>query len=142
MKKLSRLLALTLVLLLLTTLVSCGAPKKDVNKALSSLKSKGYVAVHDTLILPGLFKLDGYELNSAVSASKETTDKNGNKTKEFVGIYYFADKQSAKEAMAAIEYYAGEDKADTSSTDKNWIAPKRAGNIIYYGTKAAVKAAR
>ena len=143
MKKFVRILALCLAALMLTvSLVACGAPAKDPDKAIEALEKDGYKAVKDDKLLPGIFKIAGYSLDAVVSASKVETDKDGNKSIEHVTIYYFADKENAKKAMAEVEKYASDDKEAEETEDSNWIAPKQSGSIVYYGTKAAVKAAK
>lgn len=143
MKKFVRILALCLATLMLTvSFVACGAPAKDPDKAIKALEEEGYSAAKDANIVPGIFKIAGYSLDAVVSASKLVTDKDGNKSLEHVTIYYFADKENAKKAMAEVEKYAQDDKEAEETADSNWIAPKQSGSIIYYGTKAAVKAAK
>ena len=142
MKKFVRILTLMLAaLMLLLTLASC-APAKDADKAVEALKKDGYLADQDTRILPAIFKLAGYSLSSVVTATKTETDKDGNKTVEFVCIYYFADKDNAEKALAEVEKYADEDKESEDTKEDNWVAPKRSGSMVYYGTKAAIKAAK
>ena len=142
MKKFVRILSVVLVaLMLLVTLTACAAPSKNAEKAIKSLEKSGYTVVHDTKVLPGIFTFAGYDLTSVVTASKTVTDKNGEKKIEFLSIYYFADKETAEKALEKVETYASEDKAEDNTAESRWVAPTRSGNIVYYGTKAAVKAA-
>lgn len=143
MKKFVRILALTLTALILTvSLASCFGPAKDPEKAVESLKGDGYTATLDTRVQPALFMIAGFKLDAVVSASKIDTDKDGNKTVEHVTVYYFADKDNAAKAMAEVEKYANEDKESEDAKDSTWVGPKQSGKIIYYGTKAGVKAAK
>ena len=144
MKKFVRILALCLAALMLTvSLVACTAPAKNPDKAVEALEKNGYSAKKfDSGLSLAAFKALGYDLTAIVSASNLTTDDADNPIIEHVTIYYFADKENAKKAMAEVEKYANDDKEAEETEDSNWIAPKQSGSIIYYGTKAAVKAAK
>ncbi len=143
MKKLVRILSLCLAtLMLLTALVSCGAPAKDPDKAVAALEEAEFSATKDTKIQPAALALLGYKVDAVVSGSKSTTNDDGDLIIDYVIIYYFTDKENAKKAMTEIEKLANEDKEAKDSTDSKWVAPTRSGSIVYYGTKAAVKAAK
>jgi len=143
MKKLVRILTLCLAtLMLLTALVSCGAPAKDPDKAVAALEEAEFSTTKDTKIQPAALALLGYKVDAVVSGSKSTTNDDGDIIIDYVIIYYFTDKENAKNAMAEIEKRANEDKEAEESTSSQWVAPTRSGSIIYYGTKAAVKAAK
>ena len=142
MKKFARILALCLAALLLTvSLVACAVPAKDPDKALAALEEADYIVGKDTRILPAAFALAGYKLDAVVSGSTLVEDKEGDLMIEHVTIYYFADAENAKKAMEEVKKYADEDKEE-SDEGTTWVAPKRVGNMIYYGTKAGVKAAK
>ena len=143
MKKLVRILSLSLAaLMLLLTLVACGAPAKDPAKAEAALEEAGYTVSSDTRIIPAIFKVAGYNLTSVLSASKIVTDDEGNKKVEYISVYYFTDKENAEKALAKVEEYATDDKESEEAEDSDWVNPTRSGAMIYYGTKAAIKAAK
>ena len=125
MKKFVRILALTLVAVMLcATLASCGGPNKDPDKALASLKEEGYTAV----------KVGDY-----VSGTKIEKGDDGKDKLEHVTIYYFDSKEDATAAMEKIQKLADEEKDDK---DTDWVGATQSGSIIYFGTKAAIKAAK
>ncbi len=141
MKHLVRILSLTLVLTLLSlTLLACGKPAKDPADAKAALEEAGYVVSKDDRILPATFTGFGYSLTSVVSGSKISKDDAGNTVIDHVTVYYFKDKDAATKAMDKVKEYEATDKNDGDQS--NWVAPTQSGAMIYYGTKAAVKAAK
>lgn len=141
MKKFVRIMALTLVAVMLcATLASCGAPAKDPAKAVDALKEDGYATTKDDTVIPALLKLAGYDLKSVVTGTKTAEDKDGNKTVEHVSVFYFADKDNAEKALDKVKEYASDDKKE--SDESTWVEPTRSGAMVYYGIKAAIKAAK
>ena len=125
MKKFVRILALALVAVMLcATLASCGGPNKDPDKALAALKEEGYTAV----------KVGDY-----VSGTKLVKDDDGKDKVEHVTIYYYDSKEDATAAMEKIQKLADEEKDDK---DTDWVGATQSGSMIYFGTKAAIKAAK
>ena len=137
MKKFVRIMSFALVAVVLcVTLASCGGPAKEPADAVAALKENGYTAAEDKIIIPAALKLLGVEgVKSVVSGSATIEDKF-----ETITIVYFNDKDAAKTAMEKIEKYADENK-DDKAEDSDWVV-KQSGAMIYYGTKAAVKAAK
>ena len=144
MKHFVRMLALLLTaLLLMTALTSCApVPAKDADQALKALEDADYIAVKDTRVLPATFKLLGVDLTAVVAGTNIFTNDEGDLVTDYVGIFYFADDASAKKAMEEVEKYAADDKESEENLSSDWVSPTRAGNIIYYGTKNAIKAAK
>ena len=137
MKKFVRIMSFALVAIMLcVTLASCGGPAKEPADAVAALKENGYTAAEDKIIIPAALKLLGVEgVKSVVSGSATIEDKF-----ETITVVYFNDKDAAKTAMEKIEKYADENK-DDKAEDSDWVV-KQSGAMIYYGTKAAVKAAK
>ncbi|MCH5152836.1 MAG: hypothetical protein J1F68_02605 [Clostridiales bacterium] len=138
MKKFAKIMAVALVAVMaLAVLVACG-PNSDPDKAIAALKKNEYTAAKDTLIVPIALKGLGVNgVDCAVSGSK--TVKDGDKSKlETVTIVYFADAAAAKDAFSKVEEYANDQNKDK---DSDWTV-KQSGAMIYWGTSAAIKAAR
>ena len=135
MKKTLRLVALALVLVMtVAALASCGAPAKDPDDALAALKENDYKAVKDLVVTPNVMKGLGIEGVTAVVSGSAVIDEK----LEHVTIVYFASKDDAKDAMEKLEEYADDEKKDE---DTEWVF-KQSGAMIYYGTPAAIKAAK
>ena len=141
MKHFVRILSLALALMLLSlSLVACGAPAKDPADAKKALEEAKYTVAKDDTILPGIFKGLGYDLTSVVTASKVEKNDEGKTVIDHVTVYYFKDKDAATKAMDKIKEYESADKKDQE--ESNWVAPTQSGSMVYYGTKAAIKAAK
>ena len=135
MKKTLRLMAMALVLVtLVAALASCGAPAKDPDDAVAALKENEYIATKDLIVTPNLMKAFGIDGITAVVTGTAIIDKKA----EHVTIVYFASKADAKDAMEKVKEYADDDKKDE---DTDWVI-KQSGAMIYYGTSAAIKAAK
>ena len=137
MKTFVRALSLTLVAVMLcAVLASCGGPAKDPADAVAALKENGYVAAEDKVAIPTALKLLGVNgVKSVVSGSATVEEKF-----QTVTIVYFDDKDAAKTAMEKLEKYASDEK-DDKVEESDWVV-KQSGAMIYFGTKAAVKAAK
>ena len=141
MKHFVRILSLALVLTLLSVaLLGCGKPAKDPADAKAALEEAGYMVSKDDRIVPAVFTGLGYGLTSVVSGTKIVKDDAGNAVVDHVSIYYFKDKAAATKAMDKVKEYEAADKE--GSNKDNWVVPTQSGAMIYYGTKAAVKAAK
>lgn len=137
MKKHLRIFAVAIVTIMLAlTLVSCGGPNADPDKALEALKENGVEwVVKDTTIIPGLLKIAGV---SGVDTVLSGTDKIDGEYAH-ITVVYFKESDDAKDAYEKIEELADDDKGDAKDSD--WVF-ERSGKMIYWGTKNAVKAAR
>lgn len=137
MKKTLRIFAVAIVTIILAlTLVSCGGPNADPDKALEALKENGVEwVVKDTTIIPGLLKIAGV---SGVDTVLSGTDKIDGEYAH-ITVVYFKESDDAKEAFEKIEDLADDDKGDAE--DSEWVF-ERSGKMIYWGTKNAVKAAK
>ena len=138
MKKFAKITAVVLVAVMaLAVLVACG-PASDPDKAIAALKKHEYTAAKDTVLVPvALTALGVKGVDTVISGSKTVKDGDKNKL-ETVTVVYFTDSASAKEAFAKVEEYANKQNKDKES---DWTV-KQSGAMIYYGTSAAIKAAR
>ena len=134
MKKFAKVMAVMMVAVIaLALLVSC-APNSDPDKALSALKENGYTAARDSLIVPTALTLVGVKGIEVVISGTKVVDG----TTEHVTIIYFNNSSSANDAWDDVKKYAEDNKDDK---DSNWVFAK-SGAMIYYGTSAAIKAAK
>lgn len=133
MKKiLSAILVCVLMVGCVLTLVSCGGPNKDYKEAVKALEDADYeVYVLEGDAAAALF--EGCE--AMVTASNE--DEKG------LMIYYFKDADSAADAYDKIEeqFNAMKDLAEEMDEEFDYKL-KRAGSMIWYGDKEAIKAAK
>lgn len=140
MKTFAKVLCLSLVAVMLcATLASC-APAAKAEDALAALKENGYTAVKSDLLgAAGLAALGIKGVDSVVSGTK-TEKKDDKTTIETITIIYFTDADSAKTAEEKLTTKSDEEKKENDN-ESNWVF-KRSGKMVYFGTKAAVKAAR
>ncbi len=139
MKHTMKLVALSLVLLMsVAMLAACvAAPNADPEKAVDSLKDKGYTAAEDTLIIPNALKLAKVKDVKSVISGTKIDSENDNKV-EHITVVYFSDSKAADTAWDKVKEYAEDDKEDD---DSDWTIEK-SGAMIFWGTKNAVKDAR
>ena len=141
MKTAVRILTLALAMVLLCgALTACGAPAKDPEDAKTALKEAGYTILESDTALPIAFKLAGYDLSTVLTATKAVTDDEGKTVVEHVTVFYFADKDNATKAMEKVKAEA--DSAKKDQDESRWVNPTQSGAMVYYGTKAAIKAAK
>ncbi len=138
MKMTKILSAILCIILLGLALVAC-APKKDPEKAKEALKDNGY-EIYDTVdYLAGIASaiMGNKTIETTVTASKEEKDADGNSKTEYITIIYYKTPADAKAAWEDAQKDAEKEKAEDNS---DWVVA-RSGRMIYWGTKAAVKAA-
>ncbi len=141
MKTAVRILTLALAMVLLCgALTACGAPAKNPEDAKAALKEAGYTILESDTALPIAFKLAGYDLSTVLTATKAVTDDEGKTVVEHVTVFYFVDKDNATKAMEKVTAEAENDKKDQD--ESRWVNPTQSGAMVYYGTKAAIKAAK
>ncbi len=141
MKKFTKIFTLALVAVLaLTVFVACG-PNADPTKALAALKENGYTALSDDTLTPGLLSIAGIKDVDCVVTGTLVVEGEGEEDDkvEHVTIVYFEDADAAKAAWEDMQEHAAEE--DEDSKDSDWTI-KLSGAMIYYGTSAAIKAAR
>lgn len=134
MKKTIKLIALALVLSLsVVMLASCLPPNSNPEKAIESLKENDYKAVEDDTVLPLVFAGLGIkDVDTVVTGTAVIDEK-----VEHVTIVYFENADAAKAAWEDVKEYA--EKEDKEEDDSDWTINKF-GKMIWYGTKAAIKA--
>ena len=128
MKKFTRILALTLVLIMSVALfASCAAPNKDPKKAKEALEKAEYeVTFADGELADLAATILGVEkVDAMISATKGD---------DAIEIIYFDDAAAAKEFFDVVKE-AAEEAGTTAKV-------QRSGNMVYYGTPAAIKAAK
>jgi len=141
MKTTLRILALSLVAVLLVgALAACG-PNKDPKKAAQKLKDAGYEVISvtkgdtlgDAAIAAAEKALDITGLEAAVVGSKGESEDDA----EYVSIYYFDTAAHAKDAFDKLK----KDFEEETKESKKDVVIKKSGKLVYGGTKAAIKAA-
>ena len=136
MKKTLRLLAFALLTAMLCiTLASCSAPNSDPDDALAALKDNGITwAGKDAVAIPLALKVLGVDgIDTVVTGTGEIDEEFAHVT-----IIYFEEKDDANDAWEKVQEYADDERDDEAS---DWVC-KKSGKMIYYGTKAAIKAAK
>ena len=131
MKHTSRIVALLLLTVMCVGLLISCAPASDPDKAKEALKENGYTAIkYETASLKGLLTMVGIEsddhLETAVYAQKDDSA---------VCILYFDSTKAAR------EFWKENKDTLTDDLEKDEVAAQT-GNIVYFGNKDAVKAAR
>lgn len=134
MKKTLKIVAIMLVAVMsLAVLVAC-APNADPDKAVAALKEAGYTATkYGTL---GSLFTDSQ--GCYVEGFKYIKDEDGNKKVEYIKIRYYDTADEAKEAWETIK---AESDKNENKNDSDWEVGS-SGKMIWYGTSAAIKAAR
>lgn len=152
MKKFAKITAVVLVAVMaLAVLVACG-PASDPKKAAEALTKHGYtvesaIASEGTLqkaacdLFGVTFGLEAGSLTAFVSGQKGTEESG-----EAIVILYFADSSTAKSVwenkfFTELRKSKEEAKEEDNEVRKDTVI-KISGSIIYFGSKAAVKAAR
>ena len=137
MKKFAKIMAVALVAVMAVAILVACAPASDPDKALAALKKHEYTAAQDKLVIPAALTLAGVKDIEAVITGTKAVKKGDESKLESVTIVYFASASAAKDAWSKVEEYAKKDNKDNS----DWTI-KQSGAMIYWGTSAAIKAAR
>ena len=140
MKRFVRILALALATVLLCgMLVSC-VPLVDSVKVETALLDAGYTVSFADDVIIGSYMSEGIDLDEKLIATLSFYDTNTRqRTEEYVVVCYFPDIKTAKKAMERVTAEANAEKNDKYV---DWIEPTCFGNVVYYGTKSAVEAAK
>ena len=140
MKKAVRILALSLVFVMLALVLVACKPNSDYNKAKEKLEKDGYKVslLTDSISTTGAEVYYGIEgVEALLTASKKVGDKY-----EAVSIMYFKDSASAKNAMKKIDSKENdEDDDDEDELNSKYVKRTQSGKMIYAGSKNGIKAA-
>ena len=143
MKKMTRILAVAIVLVTLATvLASCAAkPNQDPAAAVKALEQNYYqILSNDTEALPAEYAKQGVaDVTCVVVAKRVEENKKGEQQAEGVTILYFKDDAAAKAALSRATDLLNIESSD--SIGFKYIV-KQSGSMIYAGTKNAIKAAK
>lgn len=132
MKKFAKIMVLVMVIAMsLALLVSCG-PNRDPDKAISALENNHYVASKYTRLPEELADIKGIE--TVISALQKIDGKS-----DSVTIFYFESSKAANDAWDKINEYVNDLNKYYDNSD---FTINISGSMIYYGTEAAIKAAR
>ena len=126
--------ALLAMILASMALVACGAPASDPSKAEKALEENDYAVVR--IDNEGLEALGLAVLSVAGIDDVETLITASNEHGEHITIIYFESKEDANDEWDDVCDYADDEEAEDG------YVIKKSGNMIYYGTKTAVKAAK
>ena len=119
---LSAILSCILVLGCVFALASCN-PNKDPEKAKEALEDAGYTVM--------------------LNEGEEGTMVTGRKDKDYVTIYYFEDKDDAKEFYDELKDEFEEAKEAAKEADEDFnLDIGKSGKRVWAGTKDAIKAAK
>lgn len=148
MKKFVKIIALMMIVVMsLALLVSC-APNSNPDKAAEALENNGYTTTKikddnplTSATFTGIELALGCSRGDLVARVKgvKTVEKDDKKTVETVTIWYFKDAAAANKVWEKAKVEA--DKDENKDESKGWIVAI-SGAMIYYGTSAAIKAAK
>lgn len=142
MKKLTRILAVALVLLtLVTVLAACSAkPNADPASAKKALEQNHYVVYASDSELPAAYAEQGVaNVTYVINATRVETTKKGKQEAEGVTILYFENEAAAKAALSKATDLLNIQSSDSIASK---YVVKQSGSMIYAGTKNAIKAAK
>lgn len=139
MKKTVRILALSLVFVMLALVLVACKPNSSYTTAKEKLEKKDYTVslLTDSISTTAAEVLYGIEGLEAILAASKKVDKKY----ESLTVYYFKDSASAKSALEKIQSKNSEDDVDKDSLNSKYVKVTRSGKMVYFGTKNAVNAA-
>lgn len=158
MKKFARILCLVLVAVMMCSLLaSCGSPAKDPKDAAAALKENGYTLTVDTDSLIVAKKDSDYitinyctdeeaatkaydEAKAALDKAEEELKKLEDELKEKQDEYDEMEEGALKD-LAKIGLDAAKEAVELAKNAKNYKLGK-SGNMVWMGTKQAIKDAK
>ena len=145
-KRITLITSIVVLALVCAMLFAACAPAADPDTAKKNLKDEGYSATiydGDGLVIGGTLALFGINnVDKVLAASKYADD-----TFEFLTVLYFDSSKDANDAVEKAKEYAKDKEKEEEKGQKKdegsveWVFGK-SGKMIWFGTKAAVKAAR
>ena len=145
-KRITLVTSIVVLTLVCAMLFAACAPAADPDAAKKNLKDEGYSATvydGDGMVVGTALALAGVEnVNKVLVASKYSND-----TFEFLTVFYFDSAKDANNAVDKAKEYAKDREKEEEKDQKKeegsveWVFGK-SGKMIWFGTKAAVKAAR
>ncbi len=138
MKKTTKVLAVVLVCMMAVAVLVACAPNSDPDKAKAALENNGYTAAKDEKLAPVAFALLGIDGVECVVSGSKTVGEGDSQKVETVTIIYFSSADNVNAAWDKIQEYANDENENNES---DWTVNK-SGKMVYFGTSAAIKAAR
>lgn len=145
-KRITIITSVVALALVCALLFAACAPASDPDTAKKNLKDDGYAATvydGDSFIIGGTLSLFGINnVDKMLVGSKYADD-----SFEFLTVLYFKSAKDANEAVEKAKEYAKDREKEEEKGQKKdegsieWTFGK-SGKMIWFGTKAAVKAAR
>lgn len=148
MKKLLKISAFALVLLMLVAaFASCAGPADDADDARRALIKNNYevyIVDEDDSSIAKLEK--DYDLFGLEEYLSAIDNENWAEAKNFIYIFYFDENRDAKDSMDGIEKLIEDQKKELKEMgvkiDDMELELDRSGDVIWWGTPDAVKAAK
>ena len=136
-----KIISLVLVCVMLVgcmfALSSCGAPNSDPAKAKAALEEAGYIAdITDDPIEVIVYGAIGIE---AIVSGVKVAEDDEDKLVDAVTIFYLKDEADVQKAYETLEPYYNKAVEQYEDLD---MQMGKSGNMIWFGTKAAIKAAK
>lgn len=149
MKKLLKVSAFALVLMMLVaTFASCAGPADDADDARRALIKNDYevmlVEDDDNAVIAAMEQ--EYDLFGLEEYLTAVDNEDYSKAKNIIVIFYFDETRDAKDSMDGIEKLIEDMKKDMKAAgmdvDALELELDRSGDVIWWGTPDAVKAAK
>ena len=148
MKKLLKISAFALVLMMLVAaFASCAGPADDADDARRALIKNDYEVMLVDDENPVIATLEKeYDLFGLEEYLSAMDNEESAKAENFIMIFYFDEARDAKDSMEGIEKLIEDMKKDMKAGGLNVdgmdVEFKRSGDVIWWGTPDAVKAAK
>ncbi len=134
MKRTVKILAVSLVFVMLAMLLVACRPNRDYNKAKENLEKNGYsveLTIKSTEIAAFEASAEVENVDAVLVAYKEVGDK-----LDGITIIYFKDVSSAKKAVEQLKDESVGLSVDAFNSE--YVKCSRSGKLVYTGTKNAI----
>ena len=137
------LLAVMLIAMMAISFTSCGIPS-DPAKAKANLEGEGYKVLLEQVDLGDLGNMlgDKTEANLVATKGEESVTITWYKEEADAKTAYDALKKTFEDAKAQLEKMEDGEQKDALKKEIDNAAYGRSGKIVWFGTKAGVKAAK